>query len=106
MTANGRIVRADADGEPDLFWALRGGGGSFAVVTALEFALHPVAEVYAGALFWPLARAEEVLNAASSPVTRRLSRPTSARTSRLSRARTTTRRSSTRHSATPMPSSG
>jgi FAD/FMN-containing dehydrogenase len=62
VTADGRVVRADADSEPDLFWALRGGGGSFAVVTALEFALHPVAEVYAGALFWPLERAAEVLH--------------------------------------------
>jgi FAD/FMN-containing dehydrogenase len=62
VTADGRIVGAGADDEPDLFWALRGGGGSFAVVTALEFALHRVAEVYAGALFWPLERAGEVLH--------------------------------------------
>jgi FAD/FMN-containing dehydrogenase len=63
VTADGRIVRADAEREPDLFWALRGGGGSFAIVTALEFALYPVAEVYAGALYWPLERAGEALNA-------------------------------------------
>jgi FAD/FMN-containing dehydrogenase len=63
VTAGGGIVRADAEREPDLFWALRGGGGSFAIVTALEFALHPVAEVYAGALFWPLERAGEVFHA-------------------------------------------
>jgi FAD/FMN-containing dehydrogenase len=63
VTAGGRIVRADAEREVDLFWALRGGGGSFAIVTALEFALHPVAEVYAGALFWPLERAGEVFHA-------------------------------------------
>jgi FAD/FMN-containing dehydrogenase len=69
VTADGRIVRADADSEPDLFWALRGGGGSFAIVTALEFALYPVAEVYAGALFWPLERAGEVLHAWSELVT-------------------------------------
>jgi FAD/FMN-containing dehydrogenase len=62
VTADGRIVRADADSDPDLFWALRGGGGSFAVVTALEFALYPIAEVYAGALYWPLERAAEVLH--------------------------------------------
>lgn len=60
-TADGRIVRADRDTEPDLFWALRGGGGSFGVVTALEFALHPVATVYAGNLFWPIEHAREVL---------------------------------------------
>jgi FAD/FMN-containing dehydrogenase len=62
VTADGRIVRADADGEPDLFWALRGGGGSFAIITALEFALYPVGEVYAGALFWPMERAGKVLH--------------------------------------------
>jgi FAD/FMN-containing dehydrogenase len=61
VTADGRIVRADLDGEPDLFWAVRGGGGSFAIITALEFALYPIAEVYAGALFWPMERAGEVL---------------------------------------------
>jgi FAD/FMN-containing dehydrogenase len=61
VTADGRIVRADVDGEPDLFWAVRGGGGSFAIVTALEFALYPVAKVYAGALFWPIERAGEIL---------------------------------------------
>src|SRR5262249_55086917 len=41
VTADGEHVRADAEHEPDLFWALRGGGGSFGVVTALEFALYP-----------------------------------------------------------------
>jgi hypothetical protein len=63
VTADGRQVRADAGSEPDLFWALRGGGGSFAVVTALELELFPVAELYAGVLFWPQERAAEVLNA-------------------------------------------
>ncbi|MGH3037195.1 MAG: FAD-binding oxidoreductase [Gaiellaceae bacterium] len=63
VTAEGRIVRADRDTEPDLFWAVRGGGGSFGIVTAVEFALYPVAEVYAGILFFPFERAAEVLNA-------------------------------------------
>jgi UDP-N-acetylenolpyruvoylglucosamine reductase len=63
VTADGRIVRADRDTEPDLFWAVRGGGGSFGIVTAVEFALYPVAEVYAGILFFPFERAAEVLNA-------------------------------------------
>jgi FAD binding domain/Berberine and berberine like len=63
VTADGRQRRADADGEQDLFWALRGGGGSFGVVTALEFELFPVAELYAGVLFWPQERAGEVLDA-------------------------------------------
>jgi FAD/FMN-containing dehydrogenase len=50
VTADGRLVRADPEHEPDLFWALRGGGGSFGVVTALEFRLFPVTRAYAGAL--------------------------------------------------------
>ncbi|HEX8064989.1 MAG TPA: FAD-binding oxidoreductase [Thermoleophilaceae bacterium] len=63
VTADGGLLRADRDTEPDLFWALRGGGGSFGVVTAIEFALHPVADLYAGAMFFPFERASEVLHA-------------------------------------------
>ena len=61
VTADGAVLTVDADNEPDLFWALRGGGGSYAIVTALEFELHPVTAVYGGALLWPMHRAEEVL---------------------------------------------
>jgi FAD/FMN-containing dehydrogenase len=63
VLADGRRVRADSTHEPDLFWAIRGGGGSFGAVTALELALYPVAEMYAGALFWPIERAAEILDA-------------------------------------------
>ena len=63
VTADGRLVRADAGHEPDLFWALRGGGGSFGIVTALEFRLFPHTEAYAGALWYPIGRAPEVLHA-------------------------------------------
>jgi FAD/FMN-containing dehydrogenase len=63
VTADGRLVRADAASEPDLFWALRGGGGSFGVVTAMELRLHPVAEVYAGLLYWPAEAGQRVLQA-------------------------------------------
>jgi FAD/FMN-containing dehydrogenase len=63
VTADGRQVRANAASEPDLFWAVRGGGGNFGVVTALELELFPVAELYAGVLFWPQERAAEVLKA-------------------------------------------
>jgi FAD/FMN-containing dehydrogenase len=63
VTADGRHVRADADNEPDLFWALRGGGGNFGVVTAIEIRLFPHSEIYAGVLFWPMERAREILNA-------------------------------------------
>jgi UDP-N-acetylenolpyruvoylglucosamine reductase len=63
VTADGRLVRADACTETDLFWALRGGGGSFGVVTALELRLFPITEVYAGLLWWPADAAAEVLQA-------------------------------------------
>jgi FAD/FMN-containing dehydrogenase len=63
VTAGGRIVRVTADNEPDLFWALRGGGGSFGVVTALEFELFETPEIYAGTLFFPHERSAEVLHA-------------------------------------------
>jgi FAD/FMN-containing dehydrogenase len=61
VTADGERVRTDADHDPDLFWALRGGSGNFGVVTAMEFDLVPVPELYAGAMFWPAERASEVL---------------------------------------------
>jgi hypothetical protein len=63
VTADGRLVRADRDHTPDLFWALRGGGGSFGVVTAVELRLMPVREAYAGILWWPIERDREVLHA-------------------------------------------
>ena len=63
VTADGRLVRADAANEPDLFWALRGGGGSFGVVTAIELRLFPITEVYAGLLWWPIEAGEQVLQA-------------------------------------------
>src|SRR5215469_17720428 len=63
VTADGRFVRADACSEPDLFWALRGGGGSFGVVTAIELRLFPIREVYGGSLWWPIVAGESVLQA-------------------------------------------
>ncbi|MFD6756876.1 FAD-binding oxidoreductase [Micromonospora gifhornensis] len=61
VTADGRLRRVDADTEPDLFWALRGGGGGFGVVTAVEIELFPVAGVVTGAAFWPVAHAAELI---------------------------------------------
>ena len=63
VTPDARLRRADADHEPDLFWAVRGAGGSIGVVTALEMKLYPVREMYAGALFFPVQRTAEVLHA-------------------------------------------
>lgn len=63
VTADGQLRRVDADHDPDLFWALRGGGGSVGVVTSVEFRLYPITEVYAGVLFFPAERAAEVLTA-------------------------------------------
>jgi FAD/FMN-containing dehydrogenase len=63
VDAEGAERRVDAENDPDLFWALRGGGGDFGIVTALEFELLPVAEVFAGALFFPIERAAEVMHA-------------------------------------------
>jgi len=63
VTADGQLRYANPASEPDLFWALRGGGGSFGVVTSLELRLFPITEVYAGLLWWPIHRAGEVLHA-------------------------------------------
>ncbi len=64
VTADGRLVRASAEENPDLFWALRGGGGNFGVVTALELELHRVGpEVYGGMAIYPIDRATDVLRA-------------------------------------------
>ena len=81
VTADGRLVRADAATSADLFWALRGGGGTFAAVTAIEFELFPLREVYAGMLLWPWERAREVLHA-----WRELTRDGARRASRRRRA--------------------
>jgi FAD/FMN-containing dehydrogenase len=63
VTADGSVVRASAEEQPELLWALRGGGGNFGVVVALELALLPIADVVAGMLLWPQDRAPEVVRA-------------------------------------------
>jgi FAD/FMN-containing dehydrogenase len=63
VPADGRLRRVDRDHDPEVFWALRGGGGNFGVVTSLEIALLPISEVYAGVLLFPWERAAEVLHA-------------------------------------------
>jgi FAD/FMN-containing dehydrogenase len=62
VTADGRMVTASRDSNPDLFWALRGGGGNFGVVTSLEVRLYPVASVYAGTAYFSIDRAADVLD--------------------------------------------
>ncbi|WP_336207336.1 FAD-binding oxidoreductase [Nonomuraea sp. LPB2021202275-12-8] len=61
VTADGQVVTAAPGGHGDLFWALRGGGGNFGVVTSLEFRLYPVAQVYAGIAYFPYEVAGETL---------------------------------------------
>jgi FAD binding domain len=63
VTADGRFRRATPADHPDLFWALRGGGGNFGVVTAIEFTLFPYGAVYAGMFVWPYQRYLEVAKA-------------------------------------------
>ena len=62
ITADGKLVRASAAENPDLFWGVRGGGGNFGIVTSFEFALHPMSrQVIGGDLVFPVARARELL---------------------------------------------
>ncbi|HEX3235226.1 MAG TPA: FAD-binding oxidoreductase [Gemmatimonadales bacterium] len=63
VLADGRLVTASADQNPDLFWALRGGGGNFGVVTSFRLRAHPVTEVVAGRLVYELSKAPTVLRA-------------------------------------------
>jgi hypothetical protein len=61
VTVDGRSIEASQKSYPDLFWAIRGGGGNFGVVTALEYQLHPVGEVVSGGLMYPAGRIPEHL---------------------------------------------
>ncbi|MHB8500677.1 MAG: FAD-binding oxidoreductase [Candidatus Acidiferrales bacterium] len=72
VTAEGRLLTASASENQDLFWGVRGGSGNFGIVTSLEFRLHEVGPVLGGAVFYPAAKAREVLHfwrefAAASP---------------------------------------
>jgi FAD/FMN-containing dehydrogenase len=63
VTANGQMLRLSAGENEDLFWAIRGGGGNFGVVTEFEFALHETSpDMYGGIIQWPLAQARDVLD--------------------------------------------
>ena len=61
VLADGSFVKANANENTDLFWAVRGGGGNFGVVTAFLFRLNPVSTVYGGPMFWPLEKAADAM---------------------------------------------
>jgi FAD/FMN-containing dehydrogenase len=61
VLSDGELITASADEHPDLFWALKGGGGNFGVVTSITYRLHPVGEVISGMLLYPFVQAHEVL---------------------------------------------
>jgi FAD/FMN-containing dehydrogenase len=61
VTAEGALVTASATENPDLFWALRGGGGNFGIATTFEYRLHPVGTVLGGLVLYPFDRAKEML---------------------------------------------
>ncbi|HEU0028182.1 MAG TPA: FAD-binding oxidoreductase [Ktedonobacterales bacterium] len=61
VTADGRLIVASADENPDLFWGLRGGGGNFGVVTSFEYRLSPVSDIVGGPIIYPIERARDVL---------------------------------------------
>lgn len=63
VDADGQIVRVTGESDAELFWALRGGGGDYALITSIELALHPAPSVYGGRIVWPAARAAEVFGA-------------------------------------------
>jgi FAD/FMN-containing dehydrogenase len=61
VLADGNFVKANAESNPDLFWAIRGGGGNFGVVTSFTFKLHPIDTIYGGPMLWELSETEEVM---------------------------------------------
>lgn len=63
VTADGDLLRVDENSHPDLLWGLRGGGGNFGIVTALECTLYPVNEIFGGQVVYPIAQGKDVLNA-------------------------------------------
>ncbi|MGZ4631697.1 MAG: FAD-binding oxidoreductase [Actinomycetes bacterium] len=63
VDADGELVRVTAETDPDLFWAIRGGGGDFGIITAVEVRLHPAEQVYGGRLMWTIEHAPAVLRA-------------------------------------------
>lgn len=79
VLADGRVVEADETQHEDLFWAIRGGGGNFGVVTASTLKLHPIATIVGGPMLWPLDRAADVGRGSTTPRTSSTSTRTSGR---------------------------
>jgi len=61
VLANGNFVKANADENPDLFWAIRGGGGNFGVITSFTFRLHPIDRIYGGPMLYELSETADVM---------------------------------------------
>ncbi len=61
VLADGSAVTVNKDQHPDLFWAIRGGGGNFGIVTSFKFQAHPVKTVYGGPTLWPIEQTEEIM---------------------------------------------
>src|SRR4051812_12254164 len=61
VLADGKFVTVNADQNEDLFWAIRGGGGNFGIVTSFKFQAHPVKNVYAGPTLWPIEKTREIM---------------------------------------------
>ncbi|HEY5463905.1 MAG TPA: FAD-binding oxidoreductase [Hanamia sp.] len=61
VLANGNFVTVNDTQNADLFWAIRGGGGNFGIVTSFKFQAHPVKDVYGGPTLWPIEKAEEIM---------------------------------------------
>ncbi len=62
VLADGSFVTVSAKQNADLFWAIRGGGGNFGIVTSFKFQAHPVKTVYGGPTLWPIEKTEEIMN--------------------------------------------
>jgi FAD/FMN-containing dehydrogenase len=75
VTADGTVRQASATENPDLFWALRGGGGNFGVVTSFEYRLHPVTQVLGGLVLYPLDQAPAYFASIATTANRCPTRP-------------------------------
>ena len=111
VTADGEFVRASAEENRDLFWAIRGGGGNFGIVTAFEFVAHPTTDVFHGTITFPAAEAATVLQGwadylrtAPEELTSIVTSPTRSPAARRRRSRSTSSSTATTPRSRPGPS--